>query len=103
MKHSCTLFRKKHITELHVSDPEAVETVPLSRQHGHHHSEHQSHGSVAWMVIVGDSLHNLTDGLAVGAAFNGDTVAGFATAIAVLCHELPHELGMTSSTNKFVC
>lgn len=49
--------------------------------------------STALMVIVGDGLHNLTDGLAIGAAFSGDPVTGFATALAVFCHELPHELG----------
>ncbi|XP_063376407.1 zinc transporter ZIP10 isoform X1 [Cydia fagiglandana] len=49
--------------------------------------------STALMVIVGDGLHNLTDGLAIGAAFAGDPVTGFATALAVFCHELPHELG----------
>ncbi|CAK1602995.1 unnamed protein product [Parnassius mnemosyne] len=49
--------------------------------------------STALMVIVGDALHNLTDGLAIGAAFSGDPVTGFATALAVFCHELPHELG----------
>lgn len=49
--------------------------------------------STALMVIVGDGLHNLTDGLAIGAAFCGDPVTGFATALAVFCHELPHELG----------
>ncbi|KAL7734991.1 hypothetical protein ACLKA6_011255 [Drosophila palustris] len=48
---------------------------------------------VAFMVIIGDGLHNLTDGLAIGAAFASNPVAGLATAIAVLCHELPHELG----------
>ncbi|KAH8234889.1 hypothetical protein KR032_005111 [Drosophila birchii] len=48
---------------------------------------------VAFMVIIGDGLHNLTDGLAIGAAFATDPVTGFATAFAVLCHELPHELG----------
>jgi zinc transporter ZupT len=97
------LFRKKHVIELHVPDLEALQTVPSSCQHGHHHSQHQQQpqDSLAWMVIMGDGLHNLTDGLAIGAAFNGDTVAGFATAIAVLCHELPHELGMISSTNSF--
>jgi zinc transporter 5 len=51
------------------------------------------------MVIMGDGLHNLTDGLAIGAAFSGDNVAGFATALAVLCHELPHELGKS----KLIC
>lgn len=49
--------------------------------------------STALMVIMGDGLHNLTDGLAIGAAFSGDPVMGFATALAVFCHELPHELG----------
>lgn len=49
--------------------------------------------STALMVIMGDGLHNLTDGLAIGAAFSGDPVTGFATALAVFCHELPHELG----------
>ncbi|XP_034105809.1 zinc transporter foi [Drosophila albomicans] len=48
---------------------------------------------IAFMVIIGDGLHNLTDGLAIGAAFASDPVTGLATAFAVLCHELPHELG----------
>ncbi|XP_005183630.1 zinc transporter ZIP10 [Musca domestica] len=48
---------------------------------------------VAFMVIIGDGLHNLTDGLAIGAAFASAPVTGLATAFAVLCHELPHELG----------
>lgn len=48
---------------------------------------------VALMVILGDGLHNITDGMAIGAAFALDPVTGMATALAVLCHELPHELG----------
>lgn len=48
---------------------------------------------IAFMVIIGDGLHNLTDGLAIGAAFANDPVVGLSTAFAVLCHELPHELG----------
>lgn len=48
---------------------------------------------VAFMVVLGDGLHNLTDGMAIGAAFGMDPVTGMATALAVLCHELPHELG----------
>ncbi|XP_075163940.1 zinc/iron regulated transporter-related protein 71B [Haematobia irritans] len=48
---------------------------------------------VAFMVVIGDGLHNLTDGLAIGAAFASAPVTGLATAFAVLCHELPHELG----------
>ena len=47
------------------------------------------------MVILGDAVHNLADGLAVGAAFSLSISSGLATSIAVFCHELPHELGET--------
>lgn len=38
-------------------------------------------------------MHNFTDGMAIGAAFSGSVAGGFSTAVAVFCHELPHELG----------
>ncbi|XP_054280655.1 zinc transporter foi-like [Macrosteles quadrilineatus] len=64
-----------------------------SHTHGHVHSAPQSMSSVAWMVIMGDGLHNFTDGMAIGAAFSSNVTGGFSTALAVFCHELPHELG----------
>lgn len=64
-----------------------------SHAHGHVHAPPSSIASVAWMVIMGDGLHNFTDGMAIGAAFASNIAGGFSTAIAVLCHELPHELG----------
>ncbi|NWQ95529.1 S39AA protein, partial [Burhinus bistriatus] len=48
---------------------------------------------IVWMVVLGDGVHNLTDGLAIGAAFSHSLSSGLSTALAVLCHELPHELG----------
>lgn len=45
------------------------------------------------MVVLGDGLHNFTDGMAIGAAFSNNIAGGCSTAVAVFCHELPHELG----------
>jgi zinc transporter 10 len=67
-----------------------------SHTHGHVHSAPNSLSSVAWMVVMGDGLHNFTDGMAIGAAFAANIAGGFSTAVAVFCHELPHELGKNS-------
>ena len=48
---------------------------------------------VAWMIILGDGLHNFIDGLAIGVSFTNNIVEGISTSLAILCEELPHELG----------
>ncbi|OQV21774.1 putative Zinc transporter ZIP10 [Hypsibius exemplaris] len=68
--------------------------------HGHSHHGHSHRksslpnniASVAWMVILGDGIHNLIDGLSVGVAYR-TAAGGLSTSLAVLLHEIPHELG----------
>ncbi|KAK9679790.1 ZIP Zinc transporter [Popillia japonica] len=85
-------------------DSDSVEYTVILREHeNRHHGHTHAHGhvhaapktmfSVAWMVIMGDGLHNFTDGMAIGAAFSNSLAGGLSTALAVFCHELPHELG----------
>ena len=45
------------------------------------------------MIIFGDGLHNFIDGLSIGAAFAGNIMTGISVSVAVICEELPHELG----------
>ncbi|XP_028398216.1 zinc transporter ZIP10-like [Dendronephthya gigantea] len=49
--------------------------------------------AVAWNIIIGDTIHNVADGIAIGVAFSDSIAGGISTSIAVFCHELPHELG----------
>ena len=58
----------------------------------HHHHEPHGHGPNMVGVWLGDTLHNLIDGVAIGAAFLIEPAFGKATAIAVAAHELPQEM-----------
>lgn len=62
--------------------------------HGHHHHHADTVGSHTIIsVLVGDSFHNLVDGVLIAAAFLTDPVLGWSTAFAVIAHEVPQEAG----------
>jgi zinc and cadmium transporter len=61
----------------------------------HHHKEGGAHdykGSVP-LVIVGDTIHNFIDGVAIGASFLVSPGLGLITALSTFLHEVPHEIG----------
>lgn len=58
----------------------------------HHHHEHREHAS-AFLVLVGDGIHNALDGVLIAAAFLTDVSLGIVTSIAVMTHEIPQEIG----------
>lgn len=62
------------------------------RAHRHGHGG-DSKAPFTWLVLLGDGLHNLLDGLAVGAAFVADVRIGWAALLAAALHEVPQELG----------
>jgi len=68
----------------------------------HHHSDEISstgthHGTDARpagsLILIGDSFHNFLDGILITVAFVADFRLGIVTALAVVAHEIPQELG----------
>lgn len=57
--------------------------------HSHNHDKDAS-GS---LILIGDAVHNLVDGVLIAAAFMTDIDLGIVTALAVAAHEIPQEIG----------
>ncbi|MGB4076856.1 MAG: ZIP family metal transporter [Minisyncoccia bacterium] len=54
--------------------------------------EHARIHPIGNLVLISDGVHNLIDGIAVGAAFMVSTEIGIATTIAIALHEIPQEI-----------
>jgi len=62
--------------------------------HGHDHSHEQARKKASGaLVLVGDALHNVLDGVLIAAAFLTDVHLGIVTALAIMAHEVPQEVG----------
>lgn len=55
--------------------------------HGH------DHGRSGLMIMIGDTFHNFVDGIIIAAAFIADFQTGVVTALAIIAHEIPQEVG----------
>lgn len=58
--------------------------IPTSEEHMH---------PLATINLVGDAVHNLIDGMLVGASYMVSLPIGIATTLAVIMHEIPQEVG----------
>lgn len=58
--------------------------IPTSQNHPH---------PMVTMNAIGDTAHNLIDGMLIGASFLVGTPLGISTALAVIAHEIPQEIG----------
>jgi zinc and cadmium transporter len=69
----------------------------------HHHGEEveshdplhaeDDHHRIAVMVIIGDTFHNCVDGVIIAGAFLVNVELGIITAVAIVTHEVPQEVG----------
>ncbi len=65
----------------------------LRWQHCHIPASHEHAHPVVALNIVGDSFHNMIDGMLIAASFLTSVPIGITTTIAVILHEIPQEIG----------
>jgi zinc and cadmium transporter len=51
------------------------------------------HGAAGPLILIGDALHNLIDGIVIASSFLVSIPSGIAVSIAVIAHEVPQEVG----------
>jgi zinc and cadmium transporter len=73
------LWRHCHVEQCEAHDP------PLA--------PHHDQGRSGMMIMIGDTIHNFVDGILIAAAFLADHQLGIVTAIAIIAHEIPQEVG----------
>lgn len=82
------LWRHCHVEQCEAHDP--------SSDHGHSHApvvNGHDHGRSGLMILIGDTFHNFVDGVLVAAAFSANLELGIVTALAIIAHEIPQEVG----------
>jgi zinc and cadmium transporter len=73
------LWRHCHLEQCEAHDP------PSAQSH--------DQGRSGLLIVIGDTFHNFVDGILVAAAFLANTELGLVTAIAIIAHEIPQEVG----------
>ncbi|OMJ95050.1 hypothetical protein SteCoe_1584 [Stentor coeruleus] len=68
---------------------------PKKEIHEHKHKES------AFLLLLADLLHNITDGMAIGASYSINPALGISTTIAIFFHEIAHEVGDFIAFLKF--
>ncbi|MBI5040400.1 MAG: ZIP family metal transporter [Gammaproteobacteria bacterium] len=81
------LWRHCHHSECEVHVPED------DHGHGHSHAGHQVNHAAGTLILIGDGIHNMVDGVLIAAAFLTDIHLGIVTSLAVAAHEIPQEVG----------
>lgn len=62
-------------------------------RHCHHVASPDHPHPFSYVILIGDGVHNFIDGLIIAASFLVSLPIGIATTVAVIFHEIPHEIG----------
>jgi zinc and cadmium transporter len=92
------IWRHCHVEECEGHEP------PIDVGHSHHAHDHvqdqthnhgigHDHGRSGLLIVIGDTFHNFVDGVLIASAFMADIRLGAVTALAIIAHEIPQEVG----------
>jgi zinc and cadmium transporter len=92
------LWRHCHDDHCHEHAVEDAHDHAAHAGHDHEHDRAIAHDDArkkasGSLVLIGDALHNVLDGVLIAAAFLTDTHLGIVTALAIMAHEIPQEVG----------
>lgn len=79
------LWRHCHHAECEVHSPDEA--------HSHAPAAQSTNHAAGTLILIGDGIHNLVDGILIAAAFLTDFHLGVVTSLAVAAHEIPQEVG----------
>jgi zinc and cadmium transporter len=77
------LWRHCHTEHCEVHDPHPQPSAAGARDHGRSGA----------LIVIGDTVHNFVDGVLIAAAFLQSIELGVVTAVAIIAHEIPQEVG----------
>jgi zinc and cadmium transporter len=69
------------------------DTPHIHGGHAHLGEPGNDGGRSGMMIMIGDTFHNFVDGVLIAAAFLADIQLGIVTALAIIAHEIPQEVG----------
>ena len=81
------LWRHSHgeqASDAHASDKAGA--------HAHHVPVHEG-GRSGLMILIGNSVHNICDGIVIAASFLSSPALGVATTLAIVAHAIPQQVG----------
>lgn len=85
------LWRHSHL------EPDELDGADPRGRHvhaGHAHAGHTHDGGRSGlMIVIGNSVHNFCDGIVIAAAFITDFALGTTTALAIVAHAIPQQVG----------
>jgi zinc and cadmium transporter len=87
------LWRHSHGHEADDHEPQAEHDRALAAARRHDHAHDIDEGRSGLMILIGNAVHSLCDGIVIAASFLAGPALGIATTLAIVAHAIPQQVG----------